>query len=423
MPRSAPWFILVICLVGLLLARESHRPGPLSGIDRAFFDWLTANTRPIKPSPALPTVTLVEIDQTVADTPGRLPLPPLEYALFLQAVEKYDPAVVAVEPVLDWSSETGGPDQAGGEQILLNQALNVPKLLLGLRLGSAENGRARDPNSVPSLNDVQGSRAGLAEFPDVVAAPGARLLPMAASGATNLSQSRSGALVRDLPLLFRCRERVLPSFTLETLILGLQLAPSEVSVVIGSHVQLGNRLRLPIDRAGRALLDARAFSRVRRIGLDDLLLLPAGQSLPDTAAAVQVAAQMRGGIVILGRTDAQVQTLRLLGLSEKVAPAEVLAWAAESLEESPAMHLGSGWWDAGIVVCAALAGVPLLGGSRKMAGVLAVCGLAIYGLFALSVFEMLRLSLPLALPLGLAVAVLTLVWTMPPPASATIPEN
>ena len=303
--------------------------------------------------------------------------------------------------------------------MLLNQALNVPKLLLGVRLGNAEYGQARDLNAVPALNDVQGSRAALAEFPDVVASPGTRLLPMASSGVTNLSQNRPGSLVRDLPLLFRCRQRALPSFALETLILGLQLAPSEVSVVVGSHIQLGSRLRLPIDRGGRALLDARAFPRIRRISLDDLLLLNAGQSVPDTGAAARVAARMRGGIVILGQTDDKAQTLRVLGVERMVSPAEVFAWAAESLEESPPMHRASAWWDAGIVAGAAAAGPALLRRARQTAAVLAGCGLAVYGLFALSVFEMVGLWVPLALPVGLMGAVVILVWVLPAPEATS----
>ena len=417
MPRSTPWFILVTCLVGLLLARESHRPGPLSGIDRAFFDWLTANTSPVPPSSDLPSVTLVEIDQSLADAPGRLPLPPLDYALFLQAVEKYDPAVVAIEPVLDWSVDAGGQSQGEGEQILLSQALSIPKLLLGFRLGSAENGSARDATAIPSLNEVRGSRAALAEFPDVVAAPGARLLPVASSGATNLVQGRPDAVVRDLPLVFRCRERVLPSFTLQTLALGLQLAFSEISVEPGSHIQLGSRLRLPIDRSGRALLDARAFSRMRRISLDDLMLLNAGQSLPDTAQAVTVAARMHNGIVILGRTDASVRSLRVPGVESTVSPAEVFAWAAESLEESPPTHRASAWWDGAIIVGAALAGVGLLRRERGTAVILSIGAMAVYVLAALSAFEMFRIWLPCTVPFGLTLTTVILLWAMPRPES------
>ena len=278
MPRSALPFFLIVCLTGLLLARESRQVGgPVAGVDRAFFDWLTENSRVSRQAPT-GTVTLVEIDDSIAETPGRLPLGPLEYASFLQAVAPYEPAVVAIVPVLDWAQAV-----PGSEQILLDQAIAVPRLLLAARLGSdVEN--PRDPASLAALADVRGSMATVPGFPEVVGAASPRLVALAAgTGAVNLPGDEK-APVRDLPLVFRCRDRVVPAFALETLRLSLRLAPSEVSVVLGSFVQLGDRLRVPIDRMGRALLDVRALDRINRLTLDDLSLAAAGQASPEARA-------------------------------------------------------------------------------------------------------------------------------------------
>ena len=122
MSRPASWFLLVVCLAGLLLARESRQPsGSLAGVDRAFLDWLAVNAKPVGVSARAveksPPVTLVEIDDTVLDTPGRWPLSALDYAGFLEAVQKYDPAVVAVAPVLDLP-----PSAPGSEQLRRAQA-------------------------------------------------------------------------------------------------------------------------------------------------------------------------------------------------------------------------------------------------------------------------------------------------------------
>ncbi len=160
MSRSASWFLLVVGLAGLLLARESRQPsGGLAGVDRAFLDWLAANTKPTgasaRAASETPAVTLVEIDDSVLDTPGRLPLPALEYASFLQIVQRYDPAVVAIEPVLDWTHSAPGT-----EQILLDQALTVPRLLLAVQLGG----------DVPAGRDP----ADMADSPPSARSPGAR---------------------------------------------------------------------------------------------------------------------------------------------------------------------------------------------------------------------------------------------------------
>jgi CHASE2 domain-containing sensor protein len=403
--RSAPWFLLVVCLAGIFLARESRRPGLLAGIDRAFFDWLVANAKlpPASAAGIHSTVTLVEIDDSIVDTPGRLPLTPLEYASFLQIAGKYDPAVVAIEPILEWTKLPPGT-----EEILADQALILPKLLLSVELGDNPEHPA-DPGSLPAIGSVSGNPSSLPEFPEIVGAPSARLLSLAAaSGAINLP-GMTGAPVRDLPLLFRSRERVLPSFGLQTLMLWLRLAPSEVSVALGDHVQLGDVLRLPINARGRALLDARQFRSVNRLNLDDLSLLATNQAPPETRAAAE---QMRGGIVILGRTDRAMRTLRLVG-GRTVSPAEVFAWSAVSLARAPSTRRAGAWWDAAIILVWVLVAWRSERWARGSAEMVVIGVLAVYGLMALSCFEMQRLWLPGSLPVGLGLLVGALLWLAP----------
>lgn len=406
MPRSAFPFFLIVCLTGLLLARESRPPGgALAGVDRAFFDWLSENSRVARQA-ATGTVTLVEIDDTVAETPGRLPLGPLDYASFLQAVDRYEPAVVAIAPVLDWAQTAPGSDE-----ILLDQALTVPRLLLGVRLGSSvEN--ARDPASVAALADVRGNPAAVPEFPEVVGAANPRLVALAAGGGVINLPGDEKAPVRDLPLLFRCRDRVVPAFALETLRLSLRLAPSEVNVVLGSHIQLGDRVLLPIDREGRALLDPRVYDRINRLTLDDLALVTAGQAAPEAQAAAE---RMRGGIVLLGRTDQAIRAFRLPG-GRKASLTEVFALAAASLTRTPPLRRAGAAWDAGIIIVWALFGWRLLRLRRSTGSALCAAALAVYALAALSLFEGGGLWLPGALPVGLTLMDALLLWVFRPAA-------
>ncbi len=414
MSRSAVSSLLVLCLAGLLLARESRQPdGALAGVDRAFFDWLTANVKPSRAALG-GNVTLVEIDDSVAETPARLPLSPLECAAFLQAVGRYEPEVVAIEPILDWP----GGLPPGTEQILQEQALRVPRLLLTARLGS-NAGQTVDPVALPTVNAVSGKPTRLPDYPEIIAAPDARLLPLAAGvGADNLPGSDLGPL-RDLPLLLRCRGRVVPALAMQMLTLGLRLAPSEVSVVLGSHVQFGDRLRLPIDRAGRALLDAGVLPRINRVELDDLALVVSGQGAPKDRVAAEL---MRHGTVILGRTDRAVRTIHLPG-GRMVSPAEVFALAAASLPRTPPIRRASGWGDA--LVVAAFAGVASQMRRRRWEAVVVLSAVSLfaYALTALSLYEAAGLWLPLALPLGLALATCLLTVLLPdsPPGGAEKP--
>ena len=412
MSRSTSWFLLVFGLASLLLVRESRQPGgALAGVDRAFFDWLVANARPDPPGRGEIPVTLVEIDDAVADSPGRLPLSALEYGAFLRSVGRFDPAVVAVEPVLAFPHTT-----ASAEQILSEEAFGISKLLLGVQLGdNAANGR--DPASLPALaNAVAGKVAAVPDYPEIVAAPDSRLLTLAAASvATNLTKTTGP--VRDLPLIFRCRNRVLPAFTLQILTLALRLAPAEIDVAPGAEVRLGDRLSLPVNRAGRALLDAREFSRFGRLGLDDLPLIEAGQAPPQTRA---LAERLRHGVVILGRTDRAARTLRRPD-GGALSPAEVFAWAATSLQRAPPTRRASSWPEAAVV--ALFVGAGLAGRRRRRfaALVLAAATLLFYLLAALSLFEGSRLWLPLALPGGLALLTMLLIWLLPEPSSAPSP--
>ncbi len=170
---------------------------------------------------------------------------------------------------------------------------------------------------------------------------------------TNLPGA-AGVPMRDLPLLFRCRDRVVPGFALETLALALRLAPSEVSVEIGSHVQLGDRLRLPIDPAGSRPARPRGRSAsVNRLSLDDLPLLVVGLGDPGGAWR-RPGGCAAGWSSSAGRTS-DARTLRLPG-GHAISPAEAFAWAAASLEETPATRRASAWWDAGIIAVWARAG-------------------------------------------------------------------
>ena len=401
--RSVIWFLLVVCLAGLLLARESRQPdGSLAGVDRAFFDWLTANVKPAR-SALSGNVTLVEIDDTVADTPGRLPLSPLECAAFLQAVAPFEPEVVAILPTLDWPGIAPGTDR-----ILQAQALAVPRLLLSARLGSRA-GTPQEEDALPTLTAVTGSPGRVPNHPETIAAPEASLRALAAAiGADNLPEPTRGP-VRDLPLVLRWRDRMVPTFGLAALTLALRLAPSEVSVVLGSHVQFGDRLRLPIDRGGHALLDASVYPRINRIALDDLALAAAGQATPETRVAVEL---MRHGTVILGQTDRAARTLRLAD-GRAVSPAEVFAWAATSLARLPPVQRAGGWGDA--LITAAFAGLATQAHGRRWRAVLMLMGVALvaYALTALSLFEGAGWWLPLALPLGLAAVICLLAASLP----------
>src|SRR5437868_2112882 len=131
MHRPSIWLMLVIFLACLFFLREPR----LQRFDDTFLRWLLKN------APA----NGVAVPLTIVDIGGDSILPknrtkgtndnaaqlisPVKYALFLQAALEFNPTVVAFEPILQWDGR-----QKDQEQIFLDQAMRVPKLLAAAEL-------------------------------------------------------------------------------------------------------------------------------------------------------------------------------------------------------------------------------------------------------------------------------------------------
>src|SRR6202011_5548347 len=115
MERPSIWVIIVVLLLGVLFLREPR----FQRSEEIFLRWLIGHSQP-----AAKTVPITIIQ------PGREnPPPPLEAALLLQGILEFKPSVIAIEPVLQWGERS--KDQ---EQIFIDQAMRVPKLVLGAEL-------------------------------------------------------------------------------------------------------------------------------------------------------------------------------------------------------------------------------------------------------------------------------------------------
>ncbi len=121
---------------------------------------------------------------------------------------------------------------------------------------------------------------------------------------------------------------------------------------------------------------------------------------------------MRGGVVVLGRTDRAARTRHATD-GQAISPAETFAWAVASLEREPPLRRASASWDAAVLVAFAAVGWVGIHRGRLSALALAGLALAVYSLVALSFFEMSRLWLPAALPVGLTLLNALLPWLLP----------
>src|SRR5205807_6931357 len=143
---------------------------------------------------------------------------------------EFKPTVIAIEPVLQWGERS--KDQ---EQIFMDQAMRVPKLVLGAELTASP-----DPDSpvaeIAGFTKVSGRRGDLPEFSGVEHQPGEDVRILSTLGFINLPEASAADL--HVPLLFQYRGAVIPSFTLQAALPLLGLTPCEIMIVIGSVITL-----------------------------------------------------------------------------------------------------------------------------------------------------------------------------------------
>jgi hypothetical protein len=386
MSRRSIWPMLVVFLLGILLLREPR----FEQVEENFLRWLLRHS---EPSGAAAPLTVVEIGrdrspQNPADAStdsteaflhtGGITISPLEYALFLQSVLEFQPTVVAFENILRWRERDR--DQ---EQVFLDQAMRVPKLLLGAELTNSPDPDTSLPE-ILSFTQVTGSRRDLIEFSGVGRQPNEDLRLISTLGFSNLPPD----LVDDLhvPLLFRCRGEVIPAFALQAILLWLRITPGEVKIDTGSHILLPGDRKIPIYPDGTMLINLNAAKNARRVSLNELL----------------VAAQQRGRS---GTTTTQLENIRkhiVLARTpaNPLAPPDIFAAAIATIQNNKYLRRVSRVFDCIILVLATTTAGFLGKVSRGNIVIGAIAFSAAYCLIALGVMSRFLIWLPGYLPLG-----------------------
>jgi hypothetical protein len=297
MRRPSPWLMLVVLLLGIILLREPR----FAQTDELFLRWLLDNSS--SAAGATVPLTVVEIggdslmDPKAAAEEGAASrqrggsgaaISPLEFALFLQSLLDFQPGVVAFENILKWRERD--KDQ---EQVFLDQAMRVPKLLLASKLSESS-----DPDApwgdIRGFADVKGKRGDLPEFSGVGRQPAEDLRLISTPGFSNLLDETDAGL--RVPLLFLYRGEVVPSFTLQAILLWLKVPLTEVKIRLGSHILLPQNRRIPVAADGTLLVDPTAMNRAGRLSLNELLL--AAQQHETATPANQATLDLRDHIVL-----------------------------------------------------------------------------------------------------------------------------
>jgi hypothetical protein len=261
MQRPSLWPLLVVLLLGVLFLREPR----FQRFEEIYLRWLVRNSHPTGPPIPLTVINIGDESpgQKVGDR-ARNSLP-LELALFLQAIVDFQPNIVAIEPILDW-----GGHEKEQEQIFIDQAMRVPKLLAGAELTATP-----DPDApvaeIPGFTQITGKRGDIPEFSGIARQPSEDVRVISTLGFVNLPREITNDV--HAPLLFQYRGELIPSFALQAALLWLRVPLSEVKVDIGSAISLPNGMKIPIRSDGTAMVNSRlAASRACQMSLNELLL-------------------------------------------------------------------------------------------------------------------------------------------------------
>jgi hypothetical protein len=404
--RTGAQFMLLALLAGLALMNQS-RTEPLASWDNGFADFLAMNSPRRAP---LAPLTLVGInDSSLTSKPW--PWSPLEFSIFFKSALPLKPAVAAIDQVLDWERALTLPEDQNRklpqyETLLRTSVLQAPKLLLGSQLGVPEDPQVIPPlQEVPLLHNVRGSIGTIPEFTAIPLQPAEAYRLSSTVGFTNLPPVHHH--FNSVPLVLRYRGQVTPTFPLQAILLWSKLTPDDVTVQMGSFIEIGKKYRIPIDDAGRMRVDFGApFSR---LAFDELPL--ATEQKDAGLKPIVPIDQITGSIIMLTRTDAAARTIPLAA-RRNGSPGQLFAAAIATILNRSFILPAPPWATYAVIGVFTLLSfrVPRL---KKLKTVLlGVAVLAVYALVALAVFAHWLLWMPGVVPVGIvAVCVLFRIVT------------
>ncbi len=395
--RGSLIYALLVFLAGASLMREASL-GKLARFDEHWWAFLAKHFTPASSGKKF---TLVEITN---DTLSKHPWPwrADDFALFFHAVLPFAPSVLAVEPVMNSDPAAAAETDPVFEKMLHEQVLRSPKLVLGGQLGFMPDAEAvQEIQPMPILRNVKGDLMRVPDFAAVGSWAGETLRLTTQPGWTNIPE-QSGPRGW-CPLVLRYRGQPVPSMVLQLAMHMEKVTIDEVQVILGSHIELGKSHTIPIDDAGRMLLNIGAgFTRVT---YDDLLL--AREQIDRKEPPVLAPEIFSNRIVMLARTDLGARTTTMPD-GRTVSPGEFIGAAFATVEVGAfPKHIGE-WFGWSLVGLAAFAALWIRKWRPVACVVITLLLLVCCAGAAWWYFRQQSLLLPALVPVGLAVWVLLL---------------
>jgi hypothetical protein len=397
--RGVLLFPLLVLIAGASLIREAA-VGLLVQAEEA---WGGVLAKKVSNVGGMSFVTLVEINEDTL-TKHSWPWGVEDFALFFNAALPFEPAVVGIEPVLAFERGVlaGGDRDEVNERMLHDGILRAPKLVLGGRLSwSQESDSVQAVQPMPVLRHTRGDLRRVPEFVAVEAWAEDDYRLSTQPGWINLPEIPGPR--GKCPLIFRYRGQPVPSMTLQLAMLWEKVTLDEIEVVLGSHISIGPRLRVPIDETGRMLVNFGVpFTRTT---FDNLVLTREQTDKAEPTASPPEF--FKSTLIYLARTDPSTRIL-ITPLDEKISTGEFTAAALATIQSGAHPHRIGEWFDWLFVFIVAAVSPWLPRGKATLMAFIVVLTEASYIAIALYIFKEKLIVLPAVLPLGLALCLLLL---------------
>lgn len=388
---------MLVLFAGASLIREAAI-GVLSRCEEQWTAFLMRQANHAKASPT----TLIEISDDTKQKHA-WPFPAADLAVFFHAALPFEPALIAVEPILDGENAavSAGESSEPFERMLHDGILRAPKLILGGTLSYAQDSESvPELRPMPVLQNIRGDVTKVPEFTDVSAWADEKYRLSTKPGWLNIPDDL-GPLGR-CPLIFRYHGQPVPAFTLQMAMMWEKVTPDDVDITLGSHVTVGTK-RIPIDEAGRMVVSfAPSFTRVP---YDDLLLTR--EQLDKNEAPTVPASEFTGRVLLLGQTDGEQRNIETPS-GAKVSAPELFASALATIQADAFPRRVPAWVDWLFVGLVATASLWILKSKATIFAIAVIIAEALYIGTAIYLYRAHQILLPGVMPFCLALWMLIL---------------
>lgn len=198
--------------------------------------------------------------------------------------------------------------------------------------------------------------------------------------------------------------------------LWAKLTPDDIKVILGSHVAMGDQIRIPIDDWGRMRVD---FAAKRHgFGFDELLL--ANEQIQAGNPPVVDLAKTKGAIVLLARTDTVARSIPFAARRDG-SPGELFAAAIATIQTRSFIKSVPLSVELSVLfgLMAFSYRVPSM--RKRIAAAVGFLALLVYVMIAMAVFNRWLVWLPGVMPLG--VVLFFVIFRVATPDSVARPKK